>query len=365
VAAVVVAGFLAGLLLFRVVLPLFRTRDGGGDGGQSFVVVEPVWPPVSPGLNTVPVRVTRNQTTEPIAIRFSSDGPGLSLPSAVIPAGSNQLEVDIRVEEQAAIGPRQVTLEATAGNAKPVRQSFLVQVLPRDWKPERGAQLEGNPPYFARLVRRIGDERIRLLLIRQPEAGKAFYLSENKINNGLVREFARAHPEALKGSLWERGGRANGADIGSDRRELPALRMTREEAEKVAAWLGGSLPTATQLDAAAGYWLEKRGTGPVRGPRVAVGRRLEGPRSIEAESDDISPLGVRDLAGNGYEWTRDNLDVGGERLAVLRGRSYAARSPLVYSDLAAQQKPENTLTQYPDQPSAYTGFRVVIELATP
>src|SRR5262249_5128016 len=35
VAAVVVAGFLAGLLLFRVVLPLFRTRDGGGDGGQS------------------------------------------------------------------------------------------------------------------------------------------------------------------------------------------------------------------------------------------------------------------------------------------------------------------------------------------
>jgi formylglycine-generating enzyme required for sulfatase activity len=214
-------------------------------------------------------------------------------------------------------------------------------------------------------VRRIGNERIRLLLIRQPEAGPAFYVSENKINNGLIREFVREQPEALKGSLWERGGRANGADIGADRRDFPALRMTREEAEKVADWLGGRLPSARQLDAAAGFWLAKRGMGPAQGTRVAVGRRVEGPWSIEAESDDVSPLGVRDLAGNGYEWTRDDLEVGGERLAVLRGRSYAARSPLLYSDLEAQQNPENTLTQYPDRGSAYTGFRVVVALATP
>jgi serine/threonine protein kinase len=366
VPVVFIGVFLVGFLLFRSLSPFFRTRDGGGEGPrQSFVVVEPTWPPLGPSLNKVAVRVTRNQTTEPIDLRFSIEGGGLSLPPAVIPAGADRTEIDLRVEDQAAIGPRSVSLEASAGQEKPIRQSFVVHVLPRDWKAEQGTRPEGTPPYYPRLERRVGGERLRLLLIRQPAAGNAFYLSENKISNGVVQEFARAHPEALQGSVWKRGARANGADSGSDRRDLPAFRLTREEAEKVAAWLGGRLPTAKQFDAAAGYWLEKRGPGPAHGPRVAVGRRFEGPRSIEAESDDISPLGVRDLAGNGYEWTRDNLEAGGERLAVLRGRSWTARSPLLYSDLEAQQKPENTLTQYPDRPSAYTGFRVAIELATP
>jgi hypothetical protein len=82
---------------------------------------------------------------------------------------------------------------------------------------------------------------------------------------------------------------------------------------------------------------------------------------VRADSDDLSPSGVRDLAGNGREWTRDNLPED-DTLAVLRGRSYTAAGPLTYAQLLEQRNDPNlTPTQYHDKASPYTGFRVVID----
>src|SRR5262249_27851808 len=141
--------------------------------------------------------------------------------------------------------------------------------------------------------------------------------------------------------------------------------VRRDEADRFAAWLGGKLPTAAQLDLAAGLGQDSGRDGPARGKKVAVDRRREGPRAVlDPDSDDVSPHGTRDLAGSGREWTRDDLrDEDGKTLAVLRGRSYTAAGPLTYAMLEEQKNNEHlTPTQFPRTPSPYTGFRVVIEL---
>jgi hypothetical protein len=48
--------------------------------------------------------------------------------------------------------------------------------------------------------------------------------------------------------------------------------------------------------------------------------------------DDISPLGVRDLSGNGSEWT-SNVSGSEFQTATLRGRSYLQPTPLLYDIL--------------------------------
>ena len=74
-----------------------------------------------------------------------------------------------------------------------------------------------------------------------------------------------------------------------------------------------------------------------------------------------TPDGIHDLAGNGREWTRELRSLGGERLAVLRGRSYAAPGRLTYALLARQRSGELTFAQRPDFASPYTGVRVAID----
>src|SRR5262249_3087425 len=154
---------------------------------------------------------------------------------------------------------------------------------------------------------------------------------KNKVWNDLYEAFSKAKPEVVEGSQWRKGGKADSKDLGVDGNpRLPVLRVTRREAEEFADWLGGQLPTADQLDRAAGLWAGGGRVGPARGPRVAVKLRGTGPRPVDdPKSDDISPLEIRDLAGNGQEWTSDNLDAGGVKMAILRGRSYTALTPLL------------------------------------
>src|SRR5262249_42063626 len=136
------------------------------------------------------------------------------------------------------------------------------------------------------------------------------------------------------------------------------------------------LPTVHQWDRAAGY-SPRKGKGPFREPpegtplpRVAVNRIKDGPMSAGAAEDDISPFGIRDLAGNGREFTRNLVGDPGRTVplanataderVILRGRLYTLARPLWYTDLDEQQ--EQPQMQSYRAASPYTGFRVVLEL---
>jgi hypothetical protein len=94
-----------------------------------------------------------------------------------------------------------------------------------------------------------------------------------------------------------------------------------------------------------------------------VGRGEEGPRDVN-DGGDVSWAKVRDLRGNGREWTRDSLKVKDEDLAVLRGQRYTAATALDYSALKEQLEKKMTPRQDPTYASPYTSFRVVVEVPT-
>jgi hypothetical protein len=300
------------------------------------------------------VRVERAGYSGPVELASAAD-EGVTATAAAIPPDASEGEVRLKADPKAALGPRHLTFHA-AGEGQP-ETVLKVHVLPSGCEPVRASGLDRNgTPYYARIVRRLDDNEVVFVLLRPGGNARPFYLMENKVWNGLYRAFARAEPGAA-GSTWQRGGVAAGRDLGSTSARLPVLRVTRPQAERCAAWLGGRLPSAAQLDWAAGLGQKGEPTG------HTVARRADGPRPVtDPTSADVSPAGIRDLAGNGREWTRDNLQAGGEELAVLRGRSYTAPGPLLPADLEAQRRPELTPTQYPSHASPYTGFRVVIEL---
>jgi hypothetical protein len=85
-------------------------------------------------------------------------------------------------------------------------------------------------------------------------------------------------------------------------------------------------------------------------------------------SDDVSPLGIRDLAGNGTEFTRNLTDeklvvpqraAPADALVILRGQRHGAPGPLLYADLEYEQTVPKV--QFYRKASPFTGFRVVIE----
>jgi serine/threonine protein kinase len=206
----------------------------------------------------------------------------------------------------------------------------------------------------------VTGEKIVFLLI-QPEDGKPFYCMQNKVWNGLYRNLAQHN-----GENWTNdGGLKNGENLGSgtDRDHLPVLRVTFAEAQKCAGWLKGRLPTAKELDRAAGY---RPGHSPGRsigGSTPAIKLVLQGPRDVFDPGDESLDHHIHDLAGNGREWTTDILNADKEEVAVLRGRSYTASRPLLFDDLEKwNQTPEKFCpTQRRDHASPYTGFRVVYD----
>lgn len=193
----------------------------------------------------------------------------------------------------------------------------------------------------------------------EPKEPASFYLMENKLSNALFRRFAAANPEAVARSQWTKGGYEGGKDLERTPDNLPVYRVTHAEAVAAAEWLGGRLPTPAELDMAAGSLRDRQGRpSPARGLRVNA-KINGGPGQVnDRDSDDISPLGIRDLAGNGEEWTSETFEVDKKPVVVMRGRSYLAPGRLLYADLDFRQ--EVPPTQFPDKATAWTGFRVAV-----
>jgi hypothetical protein len=261
-----------------------------------------------------------------------------------VPSGSNESTIKVEVAPTASLGFRTIAITSVRGSGSKVSLAPLeLLVLPPHYKRAASPSTDGQEAEpFSRIVRQIDRQQAFFLLIR-PEEGSPFYLMENKVSNGMFAGFAKKEGRALEKSRWREGGLAWGRALGVENDRFPVFRVTRPEAARFAGWLGGRLPTAKQLDQAAG-----RARDP--GNRLGVGRWRQGPLEVIEDSE-----GIHDLTGNGREWTRDDLRAGKETVAVLRGRSYAA-------SIGTRTQPDFEQTQYSSHASPFTSFRVVLEL---
>ena len=200
-------------------------------------------------------------------------------------------------------------------------------------------------------------EKATFILVAPVEQGRPFYMMENKVWNGFFAEFASAIPDAVSKTDWRKDGPS----------KQPATRISVTEADKFAKWLGGKLPSVKQWDYTAGLGGRAGRDGPsLKENTAAVGR--SDPRNIDDPVQDVGPLQIKDLAGNGREWTRDTISMRevpldgptANDLVVLRGRNYTLQKPLTYADLEYEKTTPQT--QFYLKTSPYTTFRVVIEV---
>jgi serine/threonine protein kinase len=237
----------------------------------------------------------------------------------------------------------------------------------------------GDRLYPTRIVKTtVGGQDVGLVLVHEPSEEQLFYIMENKVWNSLFAEFldSQGVPSETPAARTSEGL--------SDKPTLPVFNVPVEQAYDFARWLGGDqghLPSVKQWDTAAGlYRAERTGSGPFQEPydpgQIAVGRPDERPMPVGLAEKDLSPFRVRDMAGNGLEFTRDiwpgpsevpipkenlsSVDIERNTDAVMRrGRSFdSVVGPLSFAVLKdrRQDLPWTYLAPSPD-----TTFRVVLQ----
>jgi formylglycine-generating enzyme required for sulfatase activity len=230
----------------------------------------------------------------------------------------------------------------------------------------------GRKVYPSHIARIFPDgEKVEFRLVAKgPDGGAGhFYIMRDKVSIGLYRRFADARPDLTRADLRE----------GADER-LPMTGVTLQEAYDFAQWLGvtgsyeqairANLPTTKQWDKAAGLFDQGGREGPYaptwagRKGEIAINRRE--PMPVGSAKLDESWCGCRDLAGNGFEWTRNGvtgesisfpLPTGESRTIELRGQPYDAEQPLKFIDLQSG----NFGVRLCDDRKPGVSFRVVLD----
>jgi hypothetical protein len=333
---------------------------------------------------------TGRETTFPLHIhRQNFDGPvelsvldandlchvKVTLPT--VGPGEDRGIVRVAVDQEAPAGTQKVRIRTSEGfpPAEAVVELTILDLPPACEPVGTATKRDGKGvAYYAQIARRLEDgTRIPFVVVprKSPEERRTwkrdpetFFISQDKITRAVFRKFAASHPGKAN-PRWQKNGTGE---------EMPVLEVSVEEAYACARWLGGNLPTVEQWDKAAGLYERDRGEGPYRGkwddkvrPDVAV--RLTGPRPVGFSRSDVSRYGCRDMAGNGWEWTR-TLTLGKGLVPVLnpgsslldygvylRGQNFREEKPLTYADLEDGLLPSATY----QEPNPDTGFRVVIE----
>ncbi len=338
-----------------------KTTATGGE--SAFSLVHPPALTLQPGsARKVQLKVDRTGYQGALKVGFASLPAGVTLRDATIPADRTDLEVTVTVASNATPGTSTILVTVTPdkGQAQTANWEWKIEqatTLPAErWLPgpafsPLGDETSdiGGKKYYRRIQRKLNDQTsviFCLIPAKQP-----FYLSQDKIWNEVYRLFAQERQGAA-GTSWVQGGIAGSSNAGNAGMKVPALRMTWTEAREAARWLGGDLPSSQQLDLAL-----EREPGAQEG-RIAVNRRTEGPAEVGSFSDDISKYGVRDLLGNGWEWTSTEqmTEDGKSKVVILRGQRYNASRPATPADGS------NSFTCLPDHASPYIGFRVMIPL---
>jgi Protein kinase domain/Sulfatase-modifying factor enzyme 1 len=361
-------------------------------------------------LETQPLQIlfNRNGGMEPIVLAPLDPPADLKLGEPV--AESESVSVPITPSADATFGDRELRFLATAGaKTTEVTAKLRIVPLRTLPHPSETAGIYLPTPrseivefdgqrYYQRIECRLGAPSnlvVRFRFIPWAERGKApFYMMEDKVTNALFAEFARKNPGAVNGSRWRLGARQSETpysaaipqtmallfamppgtpnfqalqatefdrqagfvqphwpqpgDLGAGQPLWPVLRVDVMEAARCAAWLGGQLPSVEQWDKAAGRFETKPGVGPFRegykSGEIAINRRA--PMPVGSASHDVSVFGIRDMAGNGWEWTRSLLRAGQvsefmgdpsrvamDAAASLRGRDFSNEEPLDFASL--------------------------------
>ena len=237
-----------------------------------------------------------------------------------------------------------------------------VVYCPGSAKPEADSpevDLAGGRQAYLWVTITSGSETMRFRLIPGGNPGKVdpFYIAESKVWVGLYRAVG-------SGPIRETD------PLQPARPGEPQMNTTAAEAYLFADKFApgeGRLPTPEQWDHAAGLYrapaLFTAGSTPV----VGVAR----PSDTRAKPVDSNDLELKDMTGNGREWTRGVFVAKGQPYkidapfaaddrVVLRGRNFTLPTPLTPEKLKFDQT--DPQAAFAGKPSPYTGFRMVLPI---
>jgi hypothetical protein len=237
--------------------------------------------------------------------------------------------------------------------------------------------------YYRHVHRVFADgSRVEFVLIPQGSSRdpQTFYLMRDKVTRALFAAYARDRADLIDTKrAWEKTVPAN---LPTD--NWPVMAVNVFDAQRYAReYAYAELPTKEQWDKASGLYEQPQ---PNRGPYtgtwsqekpLAIALDRPTPQPVGTMADDVAqPFGIRDMAGNGFEWTRSvqgaaavnqgsllpdtpPRGIDPESLS-LRGWSFEFKQPLTY-DVFEIDEPSQSLT-VPARPwnatDADIGFRL-------
>ena len=255
--------------------------------------------------------------------------------------------------------------------------------IPDGFEPAENAQLttdyDRRSRYRDKIVpARPGLEDCLFLLIPKEQKTDlpTYYIMRDMVSNAVYAKFAdtsTVSSDWQKGALTDAGIDLPVENASTDRR--PVFRVTAYEARAFARWIGGELPSLRQWNRAAGFEPKAGETkfppepyGDSTGPdEIAVRRGESGPLEVGQAPSDRSKYGLRDMFGNGMEWTEthhgDGLpdDPASNPLLAIVGATYGEPEPLQFKDFATSIM-DTRVNKNAAEIDEDIGFRVVLEV---
>lgn len=338
----------------------------------------------------------RNNVAGPVELNFEDVPTGVSISRGAIPENQQAADLDLMILPDAEPGAHAIKLIALLdGQRQEATISLTVGPLcyrlPAGWKPAKPEWTRCKDRiYYNRILVAKANVEVPFLFI--PENANPvtapFYIMEDKVCFGLYKRFADA---AANAKLLQHALR-NEPDFNPGNSRYPVKGVVARDAYRFAQWLAGSranLPTLEQWDKAAGRYDrdEDHPEGPFQGvwdrkakDRIAVDREKEGPMEVGTANRDVSHFLVRDMAGNGREWTRSRVGKGLEPPTpvdfatlppprekpdyefqlFLRGSNHTDSRPPLFKDFGDLR--EAGMLEFLDKsPNDLISFRVVVE----
>jgi hypothetical protein len=377
---------LIGALVLIIVVVLIRPWPTPPPSPPALVLGELASLSIKAGeAKLVPISVRRNNCTDPICVSFRGLPPQIVIGDVNIPPDHEIGTAEVMVLPDAPPGAQRITVVARADDGPVGQESATITVVgpPCYHLPPGGQRAEGVPLkavpvgdrcYYERIDVVRGGIPVRFILIPQGEKEDiedqeerpegpvpTFYIMEDKVWLELFESFVKGGGEKWPpGMKWEKL-RDSETPVNKDV-EQPVMGVDWDTAGKCARWLGGVLPSLKQWDKAAGRFWKDRGEGPFKGTlpgkegEFAINRREEGTMRRGGATHDISPsFGVRDMSGNGFEWTSHKEKNKGP--VTLRGMAWKNPTPFQFE----QFKSNKLDSEFADTPSEQDGFRVVFQ----